>query len=89
MCGVEGVDETAELDEFKGRHLTGEVVFWAVGWYCRYGVSYRDFEQIMADHGVRVNHATIYLMGSDLRPGDGKAFALAMAPACLRQLAGR
>jgi transposase, IS6 family len=27
--------------DFKGRHFEGEIVLWAVHWYCRYGVSDR------------------------------------------------
>ena len=30
------------MSDFKGRHFEGETVLWAVRWYCRYGVSYRD-----------------------------------------------
>jgi len=33
---------------------------WAVRWYCRYGISYRDLEQMMGDRGVPVDHSTIY-----------------------------
>jgi len=32
----------------------------AVRWYCRYGVSYRDLEQMMGERGVSVDHSTIY-----------------------------
>lgn len=46
--------------DFKGRHFEGEVVLWAVRWYCRYGVSYRDLEQMMGERGVSVDHSTIY-----------------------------
>jgi len=35
-------------------------VLWAVRWYCRYGVSYRDLEQMMGERGVFVDHSTIY-----------------------------
>ena len=28
--------------------------------YCRYGVSYGDFEQMMAERGTSVDHSTIY-----------------------------
>jgi hypothetical protein len=35
-------------------------VLWAVRWYCRYGISYRDLEQMMAERGVSVDHSTIY-----------------------------
>ena len=42
------------VSDFKGRHFEGEVVLWAVRWYCRYGVSYRDLEQMMGERGVSV-----------------------------------
>ncbi len=42
------------MSDFKGRHFEGEVVLWAVRWYCRYGVSYRDLEQMMGERGVSV-----------------------------------
>lgn len=48
------------MNDFKGRHFTGEVVLWAVRWYCRYGISYRDLETMMTERGVRVDHSTIY-----------------------------
>ena len=41
------------MNDFKGRHFTREVVLWAVQWYCRYGISYRDLETMMAERGVR------------------------------------
>lgn len=43
-----------------GSQGTGEVVLWAVPWYCRYGISYRDLEQMMGERGVAVDHSTIY-----------------------------
>ena len=48
------------MSDFKGRHFGGEIVLWAVRWYCRYGISYRDLEQMMAERGVWVDHSTIY-----------------------------
>ena len=36
--------EDKAMSNFKGRHFEGEIVRWAVRWYCRYGVSYRDLE---------------------------------------------
>ncbi len=47
------------MSDFKGRHFRGEIVLWAVRWYCRYAISYRDLEQMMAERGVRVDRATI------------------------------
>ncbi len=48
------------MSVFKGRHFVGDIVLWAVRWYCRYGVSYRDLEQMMGERGVSVDHSTIY-----------------------------
>jgi transposase-like protein len=48
------------MSEFKGRHVEGKIVLWAVRWYCRYGISDRDLEQMMGERGVRVDHTTIY-----------------------------
>ena len=48
------------MSDFKGRHFEGDIVLWAVRWYCRCGVSYRDLEQMMGERGVSVDHSTIY-----------------------------
>ncbi len=32
----------------------------AVRWYLRFGLSYRDVEELLAERGVEVNHVTIY-----------------------------
>jgi transposase-like protein len=45
---------------FKGRHFEGEIALWAVRWCCRYGVSYRDLEQMIGEGGVSADHSTIY-----------------------------
>ena len=47
------------MSDFKGRHFRGEIVLWAVRWYCRYAVSYRDLEAMMTERGVAVDHSTI------------------------------
>jgi IS6 family transposase len=46
--------------EFKWRQCEGEIILWAVRWYCRYGISYRDLEQMMGERGVLLDHSTIY-----------------------------
>ena len=33
---------------------------WAVRWYCQYGVSYRDLEEMFAERGMAVDHTTIF-----------------------------
>jgi len=59
-CGVMGTNGGGTVSDFKGRHFEGEIVLWAVRWYCRYGVSYRDLEEMMGERGVSVDHSTIY-----------------------------
>ena len=44
---------------FKGAHFPKEVILFAVFFYVRYTVSYRDLEEIMAERGVVVDHATL------------------------------
>jgi IS6 family transposase len=48
------------MSEFKWRHFEGGIILWAVRWYCRYGISYRDLEQMMGERGAPVDHSTIY-----------------------------
>jgi transposase, IS6 family len=48
------------VSDFKERPFEGEIVLWAVRWYCRCGVSYRDLEQVMGERGVSVDHSTVY-----------------------------
>jgi putative transposase len=43
----------------KGAHFPKDVILYAVFFYARYTVSYRDLEEIMAERGVRVYHATL------------------------------
>ena len=45
--------------EFKWRHFGDEVILWAARWYCRYGISCRELEEILAEHGILVDHTTI------------------------------
>lgn len=45
--------------EFKGVHYPKSVILHAVFFYLRYAVSYCDLEEIMAERGVKVDHATL------------------------------
>jgi len=44
---------------FKGAQFPKDVILHAVYFYLRYGVSYRDLEEILAERGVVVDHATL------------------------------
>jgi IS6 family transposase len=45
---------------FAGFRFPPEVILLAVRWYLRYGLSYRDVEELLAERGVEVDHVTIY-----------------------------
>lgn len=45
--------------DFKGAHYPKSVILFAIYFYVRYGVSYRDLEEVMAERGVTVDHATL------------------------------
>jgi transposase-like protein len=36
------------------------VIVLAVRWYLRFGLSYRDVEELLAERGVQVDHVTVY-----------------------------
>ncbi|MEL7373621.1 MAG: IS6 family transposase, partial [Pseudomonadota bacterium] len=57
------------MSEFMGRHFEDVIVRWAVRWYCRYGISYRDLEQMMGECCVSVDHTTIYRWVQEYAPG--------------------
>jgi hypothetical protein len=45
---------------FAGFRFPQEVISLAVRWYLRYGLSYRDVEELLAERGITVDHVTIY-----------------------------
>ncbi len=45
---------------FAGFRFPPEVIVVAVRWYLRFGLSYRDVEEMLTDRGVEVDHVTIY-----------------------------
>lgn len=45
--------------DFKGAHFPKSVILYAVFFYVRYSVSYRDLQEILAERGVSVDHATL------------------------------
>jgi hypothetical protein len=45
---------------FAGFRFPREVIVLAVRWYLRYGLSYRDVEELLAERGVTVDHVTVF-----------------------------
>jgi len=44
---------------FSGTQFPKDVILYAVFFYVRYGVSYRDVEEIFAERNVKVDHSTL------------------------------
>jgi transposase-like protein len=54
------VQVPAPRSGFAGFRFPPEVILVAVRWYLRYGLSYRDVEELLAERGITVDHVTIY-----------------------------
>jgi hypothetical protein len=55
------------MSVFKRRRFPAEIILLCVRWYCRYGISYRDLEEMMAERGVGVDYSTLYRGFSAMR----------------------
>ena len=45
---------------FAGFRFPPDVLVLAVRWYLRFGLSYRDLEELLAERGIQADHVTIY-----------------------------
>lgn len=45
---------------FVGFRFPPDVILLAVRWYLRFGLSYRDLEEFLAERGIEVDHVTLY-----------------------------
>src|SRR6266542_3151498 len=50
----------APRSAFAGFRFPAEVIVVAVRWYLRYGLSYRDVEELLVERGIEVDHVTVY-----------------------------
>ena len=73
---------------FAGFFFLPDVIVLAVRWYLRFGLSYRDVEELLAERGVAVDHVTIYRWVQRFTPLLADA-APAMSPWRRGPLAGR
>lgn len=37
------------MNAFKGHHFTEIIILWAVRWNCKYGISYRELQEMLAE----------------------------------------
>jgi len=45
---------------FVGFRFPPDIILLSVRWYLRYGLSYRDLEELLAERGIDVDHVTLY-----------------------------
>jgi IS6 family transposase len=45
---------------FAGFRVPPEVILLAVRWYLRFGLSYRDLEELLPERGIEVDHVTLF-----------------------------
>ena len=45
---------------FRGRHFADDVIVFAVRWYCRFSLSFRDLEELLRERGIAVDHSTLW-----------------------------
>ena len=45
---------------FGGFRFPPEAIVLTVRWYLRFGLSYRDVEELLAERGIEVDHVTVY-----------------------------
>jgi IS6 family transposase len=50
----------APRSAFAGYRFPPEVITLAVRLYLRFGLSYRDVEELLAERGIEVDHVTVY-----------------------------
>jgi IS6 family transposase len=51
---------SAPRSSFAGFRFPQDVILIAVRWYLRYGLSYRDVEELLAERGIPVDHVTVF-----------------------------
>ncbi len=60
----DGVNRRTPADtnacSFAGYRFPPDVILLAVRWYLRYGLSYRDVEELLAERGTKVDHVTVF-----------------------------
>jgi hypothetical protein len=53
---------------FAGYRFPPDVIALAVRWYLRFGLSYRDLEELLGERGIEVDHVTLYRWCNTSRP---------------------
>lgn len=48
------------MNLFKSQHFQRDIILWAIRWYCKYGISYCELQEMLAERGVNADHTTLY-----------------------------
>jgi len=59
-CAGSGLGRRRRHGDACGRVVRVPCPALAVRWYLRYGLSYRDLEELLAERGIEVDHVTLY-----------------------------
>ncbi len=43
------------MSDFKWRSFQGDVILGCTRWYCKYGINYRELEEMMLERGFKVD----------------------------------
>ena len=54
-----------------GFRFPPDMIVVAVRWYLRFGLSYRDVEELLAERGIEVDHVTVYRWVQRFTPAAG------------------
>ena len=65
MRRLRAVRSQVDRSVFAGFRFPAEVITLAVRWYLRYGLSYRDLEELPGERGVGVDHVGVSRCGSE------------------------
>jgi transposase-like protein len=57
---------------FKWRHSAPDVILLCVRWYRRIQLSYREFEGVIHERGLDVDHKTVFSLGQRYAPEINK-----------------
>ena len=57
---MEALQHFEEPAVFKGRHFDQSVFLLCVRWYLAYNLSLRDLDEMVAERGLSVDHATMH-----------------------------
>jgi transposase, IS6 family len=52
--------QAGQVSAFAGFRFPPDVIVLAVRWYLRFGLSYRDVEELLAERGIEVEHVTVH-----------------------------